>query len=319
MALSKPLERNVRPKRQLDAEDDDESETTLEEDDDMSGGTDRSADEDDPDIESGGDSDKSDDQVQEHIRNVSFGALQKAQQVLLSKKRKRDENLMTTSKDEKLEALRARLRQIKEDKTKNAYEKPAKVGSKHISTAFPSTADSQAGNADRDTNDSDSDTDSAPSEEGASTSRTSKHAPMSQTTRHQVTRKRSVISVPKRTSRDPRFDALSQRPTHAGATDKAYSFLRTYQESEIRDLGAAIQVSRNEEEKDALRRQMMGMQNRLRAKDAQQREQEVLRGHRKEEKERVLQDGVLTTIDDWQECSDLSDCTNETYRKEDYN
>lgn len=286
MAPARVLERNIRPSRQTREEEEDDGE---DEDVEKSLGDDDSDEETESeesrDADGEGDEDV-DEQMEGQMSNVSFGVLRKAQEVLLSKKRKRGQDSTTTADahEEKLQALRARLRQIKDDTAKT------------VST--PSTQEPRRGSSSRPTDvegdreeddDNHSDSDSAPSEEGASTSRTSKHAPMSQTTRHQVTRKRTVISVPKRVVRDPRFDALSQRHTHPGDTDKAYSFLRDYQESEIKDLAAAIRASKSEDEKESLRRTMMSMQNRLRAKDHQKRAQEVLKSHRKEEKEKVLQ------------------------------
>nr|POE53437.1 rrna biogenesis protein rrp36 [Quercus suber] len=289
MAPSRALERNIRPKRRLDDEDESDVKETFEEDENVPSEDDQSTDGDDGEVNPSDNSDDPSIQPEEMIRNVSFGALRKAQEVLLSKKRKRDDDPVQDTKDAKLEALRTRLRQIKDEKAKNTHGQPSKSGAKHAAPRPRATA-TQAADEDEDEDDTEHDSGSdAPSEEGAASSRTSKHAPMSQTTRHQVTRKRTVISVPKRVVRDPRFDALSQRHTHPGDTDKAYAFLREYQEAEIRELGAAVAASRNEDEKETLRRRMMGMQNRLRAKDAQEREQAVRRGHRKEEREKVLQ------------------------------
>jgi ribosomal RNA-processing protein 36 len=104
-----------------------------------------------------------------------------------------------------------------------------------------------------------------------------------------VTRKRTVIDVPKRHFRDPRFDALHQQSAPTGNSAKAYSFLRDYQKDEIAELKTAIKQARNEDDKETLKRKMVSMQNRIKAQEAKEREQEILRQHRREEKEKVEQ------------------------------
>lgn len=214
--------------------------------------------------------------VEAKLSNVSFRALRQAQESL-SKKRKRGSDT-NANQDDKLEALRDRLRQIKEEK--------AAAASKPVSKSKRKRDDVQQA-SDHDEN---SDSDSAPSEEDAPTkSRTSKHAPGTQSTRHQVTRKRVVVDVPKRVVRDPRFDALQQHNAHTGNSEKAYSFLRDYQKAEMDELRAAIKRTKNEDDKDVLRRKLGSMDNRLKAKDEKERQQEILRRHRKEEREKIQQ------------------------------
>ncbi|KAK4962435.1 rRNA biogenesis protein rrp36 [Elasticomyces elasticus] len=217
-----------------------------------------------------------DDDVQTKISNISFGALKQAQDAVGSRKRKRGSNdSPAAADDDKLEALRKRLKQIKEQKG-----------------SLPTTTKT---NHD-DPQDSDgSDSDSAPSEEGGHVkSRTSKHAPASQTTKHQVTRKRTVISYPKFVTRDPRFDNIPfQAPSTAhapnDASDKAYAFLRDYQKDEVGELRATLRKTKDEDEKELLRRKINSMENRLKSHAAKEREQAVRAEHRKEEKGRVLE------------------------------
>lgn len=213
------------------------------------------------------------------IRHVSFGALQQAQDAV-SKKRKRTSDAHL-DQDDKLAALRDRLRQIKAQKT----EKPSKE--KKVS-GRTKNAKSISRDGDDDGDDSDeSDSDSGPSEEDApNKSRTSKHAPTAQSTKYQVSRKRQVVDVPKRNVRDPRFDAFHQHAEPSN-TDKAYSFLDDYQRDEIKELKAEIKRTKDEDDKQILRRKVNSMENRLKAKAAKEREQEVVRRHRKEEKARV--------------------------------
>lgn len=212
------------------------------------------------------------------ISTVSFGALQQAQESL-SRKRKRSSDT-NVEHEEKLDALRARLRQIKASKQRNDEHQQERQ-SKALATMSPSKH--------ADAMDPGSDSDSAPSEVGAVKSRTSKHAPRSQSSKYQVTRKRAVIDVPKRVTRDPRFDALPQSAPPTVTSNKAYAFLRDYQKSEIAELKGALKQAKTEEDKTTLRRQLVAMENRIKAEDAKEREQEVLRQHRREEKDKVQQ------------------------------
>lgn len=231
-----------------------------------------------------------------HISNVSFGALLQAQDAL-SRKRKRGSDT-TADQDTKLEAVRARLQEIRSQKegSKTAGMRAdgttRAASSSRVKRPTGSIPESTTGDKRRNKRSTEvgSDSDSAPSEEGAaSKSRTSKHAPTAQSSKHQVTRKRTVIAVPKRASRDPRFDALQQRSVHPGNSEKAYGFLRDYQKAEIAELKTAIKQTRNEDDKETLKRKLVSMENRLKTKEAKEREQEVLRRHRKEEREKVEQ------------------------------
>ncbi|KAI7518293.1 hypothetical protein KC317_g22932, partial [Hortaea werneckii] len=183
--------------------------------------------------------------VQDQMSNVSFGALKQAQDTL-SRKRKRGSDANEEQED-KLTALRKRLRELK---GRNEDTQQGKGAVQHKTGPKAMTAKVTKGDATSDDEDDDpSDSDSAPSEEGAPTlSRSSKHAPAAQSTRHQVSRKRNVVDMPKRVVRDPRFDALQQRHSHTGNnSEKAYSFLRDYQKSEISELKAALKKAKSEE------------------------------------------------------------------------
>jgi ribosomal RNA-processing protein 36 len=232
------------------------------------------------DGEGSGNSEVDEEAVEATLSNVSFGALKQAQDSI-SKKRKRGSDTNADQED-KLEALRARLRQIKEQKA--AETAPAKKSKRSEPTSKRTTVDTA------DSEDDASDSDSGPSEEGAYTkSRSSKHAPGAQSSKYQVTRKRVVVDVPKRVIRDPRFDALQQHSAHTGDSEKAYSFLRDYQKSEMDELRAAIKRTKNEEDKQVLRRKLNSMENKLKSKQAKESQQEVLRKHRREERAKVEQ------------------------------
>ncbi|KAK6413121.1 rRNA biogenesis protein rrp36, partial [Oleoguttula sp. CCFEE 5521] len=233
---------------------------------------DLSAGSDDGEADGGASEEESDAEVQ--LGSVSFGALKQAQDSL-ARKRKRGSD-ETDEQAEKLEVLRARLRELREKQGV-----PAKASESQIR--------GKASDVGGDKLDDNSDSDSAPSEVDAPTAR-SKHAPMAQSSKHQVTRKRQVIDLPNRRLRDPRFDALNAHAQHPGDnTEKAYSFLRDYQTSEIADLKAALKMTADPDAKDKLKTIIGAMENRIRSKAAKEREQEVIRQHRREEKSKVEQ------------------------------
>lgn len=73
--------------------------------------------------------------------------------------------------------------------------------------------------------------------------RTNKHAPMVMSSKRSVTRRRTVVEVPKLERRDPRFDSLS------GAVDpelhaRSYGFLRQQRQAEIDDLSRALKQAK---------------------------------------------------------------------------
>lgn len=277
MAMDGLKKRNVVPVRTRHTEDEVFEEADFDAD---SDGEDATG-EDGSDLEAMGETDaESDDESsaamdiiggEPDMSTVSFGALQHAQESL-PRKRKRDSDT-NAEHEEKLDALRSRLRQIKASKQRHDSG-PTKTFAK------PTLA--------TDAEDMDADSDSAPSEVGAAKSRTSKHAPRSQSSRYQVTRRRTVIEVPKRITRDPRFDALPNPSAPTGPTsNKAYAFLRDYQKSEIAELKSALKKAKTEDDQITLRRKLVAMENRIKAEDAKEREQEVLRQHRREERGKV--------------------------------
>ncbi|SMQ48286.1 unnamed protein product [Zymoseptoria tritici ST99CH_3D7] len=268
--------RNVRPRAGV-VEDDSEIDSDIPSQDDEASHS-ASGSEDEGDVGTG-DSEVDEEAVEATLSNVSFGALKQAQESI-SKKRKRGSDTNAEQED-KLEALRARLRQIKEQKASDpAPAKKSKRSEPAKTKRRPDTAQS----------DDDSDSDSGPSEEGGPLkSRSSKHAPGAQSSKYQVTRKRVVVDVPKRVIRDPRFDALQQHSAHTGDSEKAYSFLRDYQKSEMDELRAAIRKTKNEDDKQVLRRKLNSMENKLKAKAEKESQQEVLRKHRREERAKVEQ------------------------------
>jgi ribosomal RNA-processing protein 36 len=276
MAPAKLLNRNIRPSR---VQPEDEDDFDLSEDDVEGEDAGSAADFDDESEDSGDDGPEDEEEEEEgavdgQLEKVSFGALKQAQDAL-SRKRKRNEEA-NPAQDEKLEKIRERLREIKRRKESEA-EAEGKPKKKQASK--------KSDHKDEDEHDqhSASDSDSGPEEVGA----TGKHAPMAQSSRYEVTRKRQVIEVPKMKARDPRFDAMQQRNAHTGNVDKAYGFLAEYQADEIAQLKTAMKTTKDPFEKDLLKRKIGSMENRIKAKAAKEREQEVLRRHRKDERQKV--------------------------------
>ncbi|KAG9745403.1 DUF947-domain-containing protein, partial [Aureobasidium melanogenum] len=238
---------------------------------------------DEVDILSSSDEDAEED-VKDKLSNISFGTLSRAQESI-SKKRKRaagDDD----EKEDKLEALRARLRELRESKgvdpapkknKKEAVKSTTNPAAKKSRTTKDASDDSAS-----DGSNSDSD------EDGPPQARSSKHAPMAQASNRQVTRKRQVIDVPKRQVRDPRFGPLGG-PVDDAALAKKYSFINDYQDSEMAELKAAIKKSKNEDDKAVLKRKLLSMESKKKARENKEREQEVIRDHRKKEKEAIAQ------------------------------
>lgn len=227
-----------------------------------------------------GDSDEG--QFHQQLSKVSFGALAKAQDTLsqkqsASRKRKRGEDTLASQED-KLEALRERLREIKAEKAANAT-KPSKKSKS--STKVQGEHDSEEESEDSDMESSDSD--------GAPRARSSKHAPAVQSSKRQVTRKRNVIEVKKSTFRDPRFDNISGARPDENTLMKRYAFLDEYKASEMAELRTAIKKTKNEEEKEKLKRKLLSMESQKKSREAKEKQQEITREHKKKEKELVKQ------------------------------
>ena len=116
--------------------------------------------------------------------------------------------------------------------------------------------------------------------------RGSKHAPAEQSSKKAVSRKRGVVPVPKRPIRDPRFESLSG-PLHADKFRKNFAFLDTYRQSEMAELRAGIRKTKDPTARETLKRALTSMESRKKAQEMNDQRQDVLRRHRKEERERV--------------------------------
>lgn len=224
--------------------------------------------------------------AQAQMSRVSFGALAKAQDALeqehlMSRKRKRGDDT-SQSQDEKLEALRARLRQIKAERLTNPDHSSTKTKrSTKIKAMEDVHASDNDGSGEEDLSASDSD--------GRPMTRSSKHAPAVQSSKRMVSRKRNVVDVKKPVFRDPRFDNVSGPRPDENTIGKRYAFLYDYRASEIAELRQAIKKSKNEGEKERLRKKLLSMESQEKARENKEKQQEVIREHRKKEKELVKQ------------------------------
>lgn len=116
--------------------------------------------------------------------------------------------------------------------------------------------------------------------------RLSKHAPTELSSKKAVSRKRSVVPVPKREARDPRFESVLG-PINEQKIKSNYAFLDGYRDSELQSLKARIKTTRSVDEKERLKREVLRMESRRKAQERKDAEQEVRRRHRKEEKAKV--------------------------------
>ncbi|EKG11217.1 hypothetical protein MPH_11688 [Macrophomina phaseolina MS6] len=216
--------------------------------------------------------------VQEQLSKVSFGALAKAQDALTkhknNKKRKRDSD-HTADQEDKLQALRERLRQLKQAKA-------AGNGSK---TPSKKTKSSDDGLSDPATDSSSSDQEDSGKK---AKSRSSKHAPAVMSSKKPVSRKREVLAPKKRVARDPRFDPLAG-PVDSNMLKHNYSFLDQYRDSEMAELKATIKKTKNEEDKEILKKKLLSMESQKKAKESKERYEKIVKEHKKQEKEAVKQ------------------------------
>lgn len=118
--------------------------------------------------------------------------------------------------------------------------------------------------------------------------RSSKHAPTEMSSRRAVSRKRDIISDTRPKARDPRFDGLG------GTLDerrfkKAYAFLDSYREDEMRELRQTIKKTTDPRTKEELKRELKSMEGKKETERKKEEERRVLEEHKKKEKELVKQ------------------------------
>lgn len=119
--------------------------------------------------------------------------------------------------------------------------------------------------------------------------RSSKHAPAVESARKPVSRKRAIFDPSAALKfRDPRFDpTVMSANRDRNAVDRAnknYSFLSTYQASEILELKSQIKKSKDPEAIAQLKRQVMSMEANARNAENRQKENEIRSKHKQQEK-----------------------------------
>jgi ribosomal RNA-processing protein 36 len=212
------------------------------------------------------------------MSKVSFGALAKAQAALSKeqsgdRKRKRGDDT-SKSQEDKLEALRERLRQITAEKMANAPP-PSKKAKGAQKSKVVQDEDEE------DEDEDESDADAAPK------ARSSKHAPMVQSSKRMVSRKRKVVDVKKPVFRDPRFDNMGGAAPDDNTLGNRYAFLNDYRASEIAELRSTIKKTKNEGEKEKLKKKLLSMESQQKSREAKEKQQDVIREHKKKEKELI--------------------------------
>jgi ribosomal RNA-processing protein 36 len=221
-------------------------------------------------------SEDEDEQVQAQISKVSFGALAKAQDALSKqegggRKRKRGDE-SSKSQDDKLQALRLRLQQIKAAKLAEGPPPKKTKSGKRAARDEDEASDDEASEGD-----------------AAPRARSSKHAPAVQSSKKAVSRKRKIVDTKKSVSRDPRFDNISGPGPDENTVNKRYAFLNDYKASEMAELKAAIKKTKNEADKEKLKKKLTSMESQEKARARKEQQQEVIHEHKKKEKELVKQ------------------------------
>ncbi|KAL6819389.1 hypothetical protein J3E69DRAFT_342417 [Trichoderma sp. SZMC 28015] len=118
--------------------------------------------------------------------------------------------------------------------------------------------------------------------------RSSKHAPQEMTSKKPVSRRREILADPRRKTRDPRFDNLSGEVDEAKFS-RNYAFLDEYREKEMAELRMQIKKTKDVTVKEDLKRQLLSMESKKKARQKKEEEVKILQEHRKKEKELVAQ------------------------------
>ena len=116
--------------------------------------------------------------------------------------------------------------------------------------------------------------------------RPSKHAPTELSSKKAVSRKRSIVAPPTVAHRDPRFTNLSGT-LNTNKVAANYAFLDEYRQSELAALKSTIRNTKDPTAKEALKKELLVMESREKARKDKEIQQAVLREHRRKEKEAV--------------------------------
>ncbi|ORY34770.1 hypothetical protein BCR39DRAFT_514618 [Naematelia encephala] len=133
-------------------------------------------------------------------------------------------------------------------------------------------------------------------EEAERMRRDSKHAPTAMSSKKQVTRFRTVVTIPKAERRDPRFSTVSAGHVDPNLHSKAYDFLPGMLRSELEQLKSAVKVAIKAErncpraerparvsERERLENELARMRTRVERTEREARERDVLSAAKKAE------------------------------------
>jgi len=225
-------------------------------------GEDDSQDNGDDEDDDDNDSPSSRDPVRDELRQISFGALLDAQHSLPIPsvpqiRRHGDKSSDPSAKVNLLRERLAELKALKKTGDSSSAKTTTKDSSKHTST---------------------------------DTQRAHKHAPMEQSSKYQVSRKRAALLTSSNPyhARDPRFSAVTGT-VNDETVRRNYAFLADYGASELNDLKAALKTTKGAEERERLKREIMVRESKARAEADKERARKVVAAHRKEEKAAVAQ------------------------------
>jgi ribosomal RNA-processing protein 36 len=252
------------------------------------------------------------------IGTVSFGALVKAQASLRSRRpEKRPRGAAAADDEGRLEALRARLRELRDARGRDAApaagDRWGGGGGTRSGTVW-GIAHGDSGSDDDDDDDRGEDDGGEDGDARAAKSRRqSKHAPAEMSSKRPVSRKRSVIETPKPRVRDPRFDS-ALGAVNREQVRRNYAFVDGYVDDEIGALKRTLKEQKalaaepgnnnrrrkkkkkpkgvekmSAEELEELKRELNRKESRRAAQAARDREAEVRRDHRRGEREKVAE------------------------------
>ncbi|KAH0659497.1 ribosomal RNA processing protein 36 homolog [Solanum tuberosum] len=120
-------------------------------------------------------------------------------------------------------------------------------------------------------------------------SRANKNRPMEMSSKKPVSRFREIIQVPKKSTRDPRFESLNGQVDEEGFK-KRYNFL--YEDNlpaEKEDLKKQMRKSNDPEERNELKSRVSWIDKQLKSAGVKHTEREILAEHKKKEREAAKQ------------------------------
>ncbi|EPY52409.1 DUF947 family rRNA processing protein [Schizosaccharomyces cryophilus OY26] len=115
-----------------------------------------------------------------------------------------------------------------------------------------------------------------------------KHAPMEVSSKRPVSRFREVVDVPKKFTRDPRFDSLSGN-LNKEKVKKNYSFVFEYRKKEIEQLREELKKCKDSERAEALKATLKSLLSKMERNFEEERAERVLREQRAHERDQVKQ------------------------------